>query len=169
MSDIDEPRDSPVDLVWKTIAAEGTAMVGTPDAVGPLRPMTMHPSAEECAIWFVVHAASDFATEVGEGGPSRLIVTSRDGRIRISLNGRIEPSRSALHVERCRSPLVGARFDRGRDDPAVLLMRFTPQNGKIRVASGGILTVGRAFAMASLSGERPDLGDSADVVFAPRI
>lgn len=169
MSDIDELRDSPTALIWKTIAAEGVAMVGTPDLTGPMRPMSVHASAEECAIWFIVHADSDLTAEVGEGGPSRLVVMSRDGRIQLSLTGRIEPSHSALHVDRYWSSLVGTWFDRGRDDPAVMLMRFTPQTGKIWVASGGILAVGWEFAAATLTGEKPHLGESADVVFAPKI
>ena len=169
MSDLDALRDAPADLVWTTLAAEGMAMIGTPDVAAPLRPMTLHPSPEECAIWFVVHADSDFAVEVGDGGASRLVAMTRDGRIQISLGGRIEPSHSALHLERCWSPLVAAWFDRGRDDPAVLLMRFTPQAGKIWVASGGVLSVGWEVAVASLTGEKPDLGASAEVTFTPPI
>lgn len=169
MTDIDAWRDAPAAQVWTTIAGEGVAMVGTPAVDRPMRPMTVHACPEECAIWFIVHGASDFAAEVGEGGSSRLVVMTKDGRIQISLLGRIEPSRSALHVDRYWSGLVGAWFERGRDDPAVLLMRFTPQTGKAWVASGGLLAVGWEVAVASLTGERPELGHRFDVVFTPTV
>jgi general stress protein 26 len=169
MSEIDELRDAPAELVWKTIAAEGVAMIATPDVVAPMRPMSVHAAPEECAVWFITHAGSDFAAEVGEGGPSRLVTMARDGRIQLSLSGRIEPSHSALHIERYWTPLVGAWFERGRDDPAVLAMRFTPQTGKIWVAAGGLLAVGWEWAVASLTGGRPDLGTSAEVVFAATV
>lgn len=169
MIDADETRtDAPV-RVWETFAEDHTALVGTPCITRPMRPMTLHPSVEECALWFFTHAEGDFADEVGEGGPAHLVAVSADGRTQIALVGRIEPSRSAHHVERYWSPMVAAWFPGGRDDPGVLLMRFTPQIGRIWRRSGGAIAAGWEIAKASLTGERPDLGAGEEVVFTPRI
>lgn len=165
MSANERLRRDPIGLVWEHLAEERVAMIGTPEAARPLRPMSLNVSPEECAIWIFTRADGEFAREVGDGGRSHLVSMGKDGSTQVSIVGRIEPSHSALHIERYWTPLVAAWFDRGRDDPAVLLMRFTPQTGTVWVSSGGILAAGWEIAKASLIGERPDLGDTADLVF----
>lgn len=158
-------RQDPIGFVWEHLAEERVAMIGTPDASRPLRPMSLNVSPEECAIWFFTRADGAFAREVGDGGRSHLVSMAGDGATQVSVVGHVEPSRSALHIERYWTPLVDAWFEGGRDDPSVLLMRFTPQTGQVWTASGGVLSTGWELAKASLTGERPDLGDRADLVF----
>ena len=166
MSTPEELHHDPATQVWRLLEDEATVMIATPDSATPMRPMTVHPDAEERAIWFFTRAGGEFAEAVGEGGTSHIAFMSRDGRTQFSLIGRLEPSRSALHIDRYWNAVVASWFEKGRDDPLVLLMRFTPQHGRLWVANGGVLGIGWELAKASLTGERPHLGESVEIVFS---
>lgn len=163
-----EPIEDAVGQIWRLLCEEPVAMVGTPFVTRPMRPMTVHPAPDECALWFFALADGSFAREVGEGGPSHLVAVSRDGRSRAALVGRVEPSDSTSHVDRYWNAAIAARFEAEKGDPAVALLRFTPQIGRLWVAAAPLAT-GWELAVAPLSGRRPHLEDGVEVVFTPPI
>lgn len=168
MSRREEPIEDAVGRIWRVLSEEPVAMVGTPFVTRPMRPMTVHPAPDECALWFFALADGSFVREVGEGGPSHLVAISPDARSRAALVGRVEPSASASHVDRYWNAAIAARLEAEKGDPAVALLRFTPQVGRLWIAADPLAT-GWELAVATLSGRRAHLEDGAEVVFTPPI
>jgi general stress protein 26 len=162
MNGISQAERMMISDLWQRLGAMKVVMLGTSDGVSPFRPMHPFAAEEECAIWFFIRRSSGWRNEVGEGVMAHLIFV--EGGTYGDVLGRLEVSTSATHVERYWSPQVSALYARGRNDPDIVLLRFTPQVGHLWTSSGGILTAGLEIVLAGLIGDLPGTPLAAEQV-----
>ncbi|MDR3375663.1 MAG: pyridoxamine 5'-phosphate oxidase family protein [Ancalomicrobiaceae bacterium] len=146
-------RDA-LDALWRRVADLGVVMFGTGMATSPLRPMRPFASRDECAIWFFLHRSSQLNSEIGEGCAAHLVLI--DGATYASVIGRAEPTLSQMHVDLYWSAPVAAMFPAGKDDPDLVLLRFTPQRGWLWNASAHAVPFSLEMALAGLIGDPQD-------------
>jgi general stress protein 26 len=128
------------------------------DAGGTARPMTHYPDRSAAALWFFTSAGTALAAETGIGRQARFLVMDTGRGFYACVSGTLEPSQDDAARDRLWNPVVAAWFG-GKNDPDLVLLRMTLQEGEIWTSLDSRIQFGLEIARARLvPGARPDLG-----------
>ena len=165
MSTISEAKKNPAAQLWEQLEDVMAVMLGSPDPLQHMQPMSPNPEPAENAIWFYTRTDSDLARATGTGGPVHLCLISKDHDYHACMHGQLEVIHSRDHIERYWNSVVSAWYEGGKDDPALTMLRFTPQTGAIWASTDSTLKFGWEIAKANLTSETPDVGYTAKLTF----
>jgi general stress protein 26 len=112
--------------LWKALRDDRTIMIAVAgDAAGEAQPMTALLEAEdEGPLWIFTAKDTGFAQQVGDGVEAVATFASKGHDLFAALHGEIAPHPDPGVIDRLWSPFVAARYEGGRHDPALLLLRF---------------------------------------------
>ncbi len=124
-----ETDDSARTKFWAALARDMTVMLGTEDCLP--RPMTaqLRGDAPEGPIWFFT--ATD--TDLGQGpfAPAYLNFVDKGHNIWSNVRGALSVSNDRAVIDELWNPFVAAWYEKGKDDPKLVLLRFDPEEAKI--------------------------------------
>ncbi|WP_347311428.1 pyridoxamine 5'-phosphate oxidase family protein [Defluviimonas sp. SAOS-178_SWC] len=141
-------------------------MLGTLASGRHMQPMTHFPDPETDAVWFITSTETDLVRSVGLGARAQYCVTGLHHDFHACLAGTIEQSGDRAKLEELWSPVVGAWFDGGIDDPTVSLLRLMPQEAALWTSTDSGVRFGLEVLRANLSADhKPDLGDHVVIRF----
>lgn len=166
MSIVSADERAVLDDLWQRLAGARAVMLTSTNLLSPVQPMRPFADPDECAIWFFAHRSSPFGQETGEGGMAHLVLM--EGTTYADILGRLEISVSQTHLDRYWSAKISSSFPGGKEDPDLVMLRFTPQKGWVWSSTGRMLSVGLEIALAGLIGDLPGTPDVAqEVTFLP--
>jgi general stress protein 26 len=154
MSLISDSERAAVADFWQRLAETEAVMLGVVAPDAPFRPMRPFASQEECAVWFFTRRSSAWAGETGDDGAMAHLILASDGTY-LDVVGRLETSQSPTHADRFWSAEIATLFEGGKTDPEILLLRFTPQTGRLWTPADGVASEGREVVIAGYVGELP--------------
>ena len=124
-------------------------------------PQPMSPFLDRDAgkIWFISSTDTDFVQSLGAGGQAQFTVISKDRDVHGSVRGRIARVHDTDKLEELWSPVVGAWFDGGKDDPKVALLCMNMEEAAVWESESSALMFGWEILRANMSEDhKPDVG-----------
>jgi general stress protein 26 len=145
--------------IWDLAKKIGTCMLVTHTGEHiRARPMRAMVRAEQNAIWFVSDADSEKENEIANHPNACLAFVDLRGQSFVSLSGSIERVHDHAQVEALWNEGVEAYFPNGKDDPALVLLKFAPSIGEYWDAPSNPIVLAIKFLQAKVTAQRPDLG-----------
>lgn len=155
-------RDDPTGHVWHLVDSIRTAMLVTWDGERQrARPMAATADREHHAIWFLTDADSAKDHQIEQFPVVALTFADKGGNDYLALTGRAEVLNDREKIAELFSPFAKAWWD-GPDDPAIRVIRVTPEDAEYWDGPGGPLAAVRMLAAAATGGE-PDMGENRKV------
>jgi general stress protein 26 len=167
MTSIEKTKTDPIPQLWDELDKVYTVMLGSPDHSHHMQPMAPQTDREAQQIWFYTKTDSDIARAAASGGTVHMCLLTDDYQACIS--GDLRTSHSPEHIERYWSSMVEAWFPRGKQDPELTMLCFTPASAAIWASTGSKLKFGWEIAKAITTGEEPDVGYKTEVTFPPSL
>ncbi|MCB1310742.1 MAG: pyridoxamine 5'-phosphate oxidase family protein [Sedimentitalea sp.] len=156
----------PARRLFSTLADTPTGMLGIEGSGQHMQPMTHFADEATQTLWFITDRGTDLAAAVGSGGTAHFTVTSDDHEVFASMVGPITQSENQGKLKDLWSPMVGAWFEGGPEDPDALLLEMPLQQASIWITSGDVLKFGYEMAKAALRRDaKPDIGDHVVIDF----
>jgi general stress protein 26 len=152
-------ENDPRQIVWKHIQSIGICMMVTAgDEHLRARPMRGIFKPEDNAIWFFTDAGSNKDAEIAERPDACLtFIDTRDQNF-VSVSGTVARVNDREQLAELWNEGAEAYFPKGKDDPTLALLKFTPARGEYWDAPSNPIVLAIKFLQAKLTSERPDLG-----------
>ncbi len=158
--------DDPKAALFAAMDEVRVGMLGVLASGRHMQPMTHFPEPRTGTVWFITSTETDLVRSVGVGARAHYCVTGRDHNFHACLAGTIEQSNDRAKLEELWSPVVGAWFEGGIEDPSVCLLRLMLQEAALWSSTDSALRFGLEVVRANLSPEhKPDLGEHAVIRF----
>lgn len=155
-----------IERVWSLVKDIGIAMVvthsGHPDGLRA-RPMRARTDPEGHAIYFLTDAAAPKDDEVRRNGAMCLTFADGKGQRYVSVTGRGEISNDRAKIKQLWAA-SDKIFWRDENDPAIRILRLTPEEAEYWEGAGFLATSVRMVA-AAVTGAKADLGENEKVHF----
>ncbi len=162
MTDADSTK-----LVWGHISDIGTCMMVTQDGDKiRARPMAGLARPLENAIWFFTARNTPKEGEVKIAPSACLTYADTKGQTFVSVSGQVSVVRDRAKIDELWSGAVEFYFPKGKDDPAIELLRFEPEIAEYWDAPSSPILLAIKFVKSKLTGERPELGVAGTARFA---
>jgi general stress protein 26 len=148
------------ELIWKHVKDIGTCMMVTTNADGGVRARPMRGVADEKAstIWFFTDKQSDKDEEVKRDPRACLTFADTHDQTYVSVTGRLALIDDRAQIADHWNEGAEIYYPNGKDDPNVLLMKFTAESGEYWDSPSSPIVIAIKFLQAKVSGERPELG-----------
>lgn len=160
-------NENPRATLFDVMDGARAGMLGLRSGDAGLQPMTHFADADQGIIWFISANDTDLVKSLGFGDKAEYVVISKDHDVHISVQGTLALANEPAKLDELWSPMAGAWFDEGRDDPRVALLRFDPQVAEIWASTTSALKFGFEVVRANLSDDhQPDIGSHAVVRFS---
>lgn len=158
MADLEKTNNDPVAQFWEQLDDVRAGMLGLQGERQHLQPMAPQADPENGEIWFFSKKDSDLVRATGEGRRAVFTVVGRDHDYYASCLGALQQVIDRNKVDELWSPVVAAWFERGRDDPNLMLLRFTPIEAEIWASASDPVTFGWEILKSNLTETTPDVG-----------
>ncbi len=166
MSIQDDVTADPRSATFEVLEGVRAGMLGLTGGGDGFQPMTHFADAEAGLIWFISSTETAIVESLGMGEDAEYVVISEDHDVHISLRGKLYHLHDDAKLDELWSPVIGAWFEGGREDPRVALLRFEPEVADIWASSTSSLKFGFEIIRANLDPEhQPDIGVKATVRF----
>lgn len=154
---------------WKHLRDSATVMLGINDPDQHTQPMAAFAEPDSNTIWFFTRDDSDLAREARPGKDGRLVLVSRNREVYADIRGTLDCLRDRKRIDRYWGPTVAAWYPLGKDDPHLILLRFTPEEGQVWMSTKGLARLA-SWSLAFDVGKAgvthaPQAGGATDVSF----
>ena len=148
--------------VWNMMDKHHICMLATLDGSAiRSRPMAAHVVPGENAVYFLTDQRRHKDEEIRDNPQVCLAFADADGDDYVSLSGRAEVSDDRAKIHELWSAAAKAWWD-SADDPNIRLLKVTPTEAEYWDGDGSMVTTLK-MAAATMTGERPDLGENKKV------
>ena len=152
--------------LFEVLDEQRVGMLGVSGSGQHMQPMTHFADPDACALWFVTSRDTDLVRAVGQGAQAHHCVMKSDGTLYACLAGTLEQSSDSAKLDELWSAVTAAWFEEGREDPDVVLLRFSLRDAGVWTATDSGIVFGLEIARANMSAERqPDVGEHTVVRF----
>ena len=151
---------------WKALEKSNTGMLGLDQPGYHAQPMTAYREEATGVIWFFTRDDTDLAKDAGVGGGQSAMFHygSKDQKVWACIHGELSVyGHDREIIERYWNPVLAAWYPQGKDDPALTILRFDAEDGRVWVSDGGLIKFAFEIAKANLTKTIPDAGGVADV------
>ena len=155
-----ENRTEAIDQLWSQLDKTRVSMLWVPGTDQHPQPMTHFANPDANAIWFITSSDTDLAVAVGSGASGRLVLVGKSQDYHASLFGELTFSRDDAKLDSLWSTPAAAWFEKGREDPTVRLLKFTPDEASIWASQSNSVLVGLKLLRAGMQEDQsePDVG-----------
>jgi len=162
----DQNQTDVEDRLWKEIDKGRFGMLGL---VGEehrdhFQPMTAYPERKTGTIWFFTRDDTDLA-KAANGGMAMMTFQTKDQDLHACLGGQLWASRDPERIEKFWNPILAAWYPEGKDDPHLTLLRLDLDSAAVWLSDAGPVKFAYEIARANIKGQKPDLGDRAEIQF----
>ena len=157
-------RDDAEARLWQALDDTRIGMLGLPG--DHMQPMTGFRDEADGAVWFYTRDETDLARRAAVD-PQRAMfcLISKDRELYACVAGRLSLSRDRERIGRFWNPVVAAWYPEGKDDPHLVLLRLEPEDAQLWLSTKGPVRFAWEVARANLTGDRPDMGERAEIRF----
>jgi general stress protein 26 len=150
--------------VWEALERHPVCMVTTVvDGAIRTRPMSGHVEREHHRLLFIVHRKTGLVAAAGQPTGLSIAISDEARNFYAAVRCAAAEIEDRDLLARIWTPVTGAWFPGGPDDPEATLLALTPESAEIwNGPSSGVL-VAFKLATAKLLGRTPDLGVNARI------
>lgn len=170
MTDLAKTRSEPIAQLFDVLDDSHAVMLGIDQTGQSMQPMAPQVDDDRQAIWFYSKRDSDLAKAVPQKSSvrSRMCLISPDHDYHACISGAITEEMDSDIIDKFWSSVVAAWFEDGRQDPNLMMLRFTPSEADIWASSGSVVRFAWEIALANMGKDQPDLGETTHLIF-PRV
>lgn len=119
--------------LWDHIESDRTVMLGlTSDPAGHSRPMTaLLDKQTPGEIWFFTSTENELAQQAAAPTPAFCAFASKGHELFATIGGTVQTVLDRDVVDRLWNAFIAAWYEGGKDDPKLILLRFTPSEAEI--------------------------------------
>jgi general stress protein 26 len=165
MVDLKEARSAPEKQLFKEMERVHAGMLGLENSHDHMQPMAHRVDADRKRIYFFTKTDTDLVKQVGPSARAHFCVVGKDHDYHACIAGTLSPTRSREIIDRHWGPVVSAWYDKGKDDPSLIVLEFTPETAGIWASTDSALRFGWEIAKANLTDSEPDVGVKTEVRF----
>lgn len=148
-------------LIWNLIKGVKVGMLTTQDGnVIRSRPMHLVQDEYSGTLWFFTKKSAEKCYEVRDEQQVGISFCNHDDGIHVSLSGSASLTQDKALIDKFWSPLAGAWFEKGKDDPDVALLKIKISSGEHWKSDENKIVQLYEIAKASLTDGTPDLGEN---------
>ena len=157
-------QDEQLSFIWENVERIATCMMTTFD-MGRFRsrPMRGIARSEENAIVFITERSTRKPEEIEANPNACLCFVNSSSNTFISLSGVIALTWDHEKLRELWTRANDSYFPLGPTDPNAVLLTFTPESGEYWDAPSNPVLIAIEFIRASVVGDKPVLGDNAEV------
>lgn len=146
--------------LWSQLERGQASMLWVEGSGQHPQPMSHFPDQADPSIWFITSSDTDLAAAIGRGAEARMTFVSPKQDFHASLKGTLGIVQDDDKLDELWSLPVAAWFEKGREDPTIRLLRFTPQEAAIWANEANRFLVGLKLLGAGLreGAAEPDIG-----------
>ena len=148
--------------LWKEVEHARIGMLGLMKSDQHFQPMTAFAEPENGQIWFFTKDDTDLAKSASGGADVMFIIQAKDQDFQACIGGVLSTARDTARIDKYWSPMVGAWFPDGKDDPKLTLLRLDARDAELWISKGAI-RLAWEVAKANLTDDTPDVGDRVAV------
>jgi general stress protein 26 len=154
-----QAHDDVAQRLWREIDKVKIGMLGlSGDPPRHMQPMTAFCDEGGGPIWFYTRNDTDLARETGAGHAAMFCLMSKDHEFIACIAGRLALDHDRERIDRFWNPVAGAWFPEGKDDPALTMLRFDPEDAQVWLSRANPVRFGFEVAKANLTRSPPDVG-----------
>jgi general stress protein 26 len=154
-----EAHDDVAQRLWREIDKIKIGMLGlSGDPPRHMQPMTAFCEENGGSIWFYTRNDTDLARDTGAGHTAMFCLMSKDQEFIACVAGRLALDHDRERIDRFWNPVAAAWFPDGREDPALTLLRFDPEDAQVWLSHANPVRFGFDIAKANLTKSQPDVG-----------
>ncbi|MDG4647795.1 pyridoxamine 5'-phosphate oxidase family protein [Roseibacterium sp. SDUM158017] len=153
------------EALWKHLSDERVAMLRVKGSDQHPQPMTVFADADGGTVWFITSADTDLFRAIGPGAEAELTLQADGNGYIASLSGRLDPSQDEKKLDELWSFAAAAWFEKGREDPSVRLVRFTPREASVWASRNNPVIVGLKLMRSAMTEGDADPGVGTHDVF----
>lgn len=158
--DDDEVRER----LWQEIKDARYGMLGVVGSHEHFQPMTAFPDQEDVTLWFFTRKDTDIARNAQDANAEAMfIVQSRDQAFQACIGGRLLQDANRERIDRYWNPMVAAWYPEGKDDPYLTMLKLEGRSAAVWIAEGGRAKVTLEMAKATITGEKPNVGQHREL------
>lgn len=152
-------------IIWKHIHSIHVCMMITMDGSQIRgRPMTGIARPETNSIWFFSDITTHKDEEIRKNPSACLTFADIQDRTFVSVSGHLNCVSDTGLIHDLWNEGAATYFPDGPDDPNIVLLKFTPENGEYWDSSSSTIVMAIKFLEAKVTGERPDLGTNGSAI-----
>lgn len=126
--------------LWKALKSDMTVMLGlTGEAAGDARPMTAQIEEEGGPLWFFTAKDTEIAQKTLRKTRAMATFASKSHDLFATIHGALEIEPDRKVVDRLWNPFVAAWFEKGKDDPRLVLLRFDPERAEVWMDASSVM------------------------------
>lgn len=164
MADIEALKNDPEAQLWDHIDDVRFVMLGSPIASQHMQPMAPQVDKKNGTIWFYTNKNSDLVKAIKSSQSNvQMCVTEKD--YQASLYGALIEYYDEAKIDQYWSSMVGAWFNRGKDDPELTMLCFTPHSASIWLSDVNPITFMYEIGRANITKNMPDIGKRTSINF----
>lgn len=158
MADLERAKNDALNQFWGEIGKVTAVMLGLQGRQQHLQPMYPFPDSETGEIWFLSKKDAELVKDIGEGQRAIFAVVGSNHDYHASCLGALQQVIDPSKVDELWSANVAAWYEKGKEDPNIALLRFTPIDAEIWASSSNLITFGWEIFKSNLSEKTPDVG-----------
>ncbi len=167
MTLIDQVNTDPIDAIYDELGRVHAGMLGVVGSDQHAQPMSHHLDKPERALWFIGSSDTDLVRSIEVSAVGTYIVIGKDQTFHASMTGPLTIVDDPAKLDEVWSVYSAAWFDKGKRDPKVTLIRFSPTEAAVWASTGSAVKFGFELARSLVSEEaKPDVGTHRVVSFA---
>ncbi|MFN4042115.1 MAG: pyridoxamine 5'-phosphate oxidase family protein [Brevundimonas sp.] len=157
------PQDAEKEF-WKSLKQSNTGMLGLDRPGNHSQPMTGFGEEDTGTIWFFTRNDTDLARDIAGGAQSGMFTyQAKDEEVQACIHGSMTLEHDRERIDKYWNPVVAAWYPEGKEDPALTLIRFDGDDGRVWVSKKGPVGFGFEILKANLTKSQPDAGGVSDV------
>ena len=148
------------DQLWSRLQDGRTGMLWVKSSDDHPQLMTHFGDQDDKAIWFISSADTDLVQGIAGRPDAGYLFATDKGDYHVSLKGALEVCDDKGKLDELWSVAIAAWFERGRDDPKVRLLRFSPAEAAVWASESNAILVGWRMVKAAMNSDatKPDVG-----------
>ena len=166
MADLEETELAPEQQLWDRLDRQRAGMLGVAGDAGHMQPMSHFADTKLKTLYFVISRDAGLVRDIGQGAMAEYVIIGQDEDYHASLRGPIRQSENREKLEEIWNSLVSAWFERGPEDPNVVLLEMPLRDAAIWASTDSRVEFALEIAKAHVTGDDPDVGVRTHIDFA---
>ncbi len=144
----------------KELAEDKICHFGTYKGVYDLvtRPMSTQKVDEDGNVWFMCHKLSEKMHQIAVNNTVELMYSNTLAQEYLSVKGKAYPTIDYAKIKEFWNPFIGTWFEKGIDDPNIILIRVEPTDGYYWDTKHGSMIALLKIAASTITGNKDDDG-----------
>lgn len=127
--------------LWKALKSDRTVMLGLDGAErGHTRPMTARFEDDSSPLWFFTSRRTELVKALSPGSRAVAAFSSKDHSLFASIGGTLREDNDRAVIDRLWSPFVAAWYEKGKEDPDLVLLRLDATEAEVWLNEHKLMT-----------------------------